>query len=187
MKGAIKDSTMYDKGRDVFGQVGDIVYVEKGIKTDLRKHGKAVLIWWTHGPGCERSVPDEALRGKPGEEVFLGIAPRPRDEWINDMPTYDADYRYQVSFRVYSPTLEKGHYPGDESSTYMTPSEYGNFYKLLPGNKKIGDLEASWPRVRDWARAHPEVARRQPACEWIASFDDGICSSRSKVSGIQDK
>jgi hypothetical protein len=167
--GLIRDSLSLSRPQRIYGQVARIEVVEDGLTTDVHPSDTAILVWWMYGPSCRRDAPLTAIRAPAGEEVFVAIAPRPRDQWIGGVPTYDAMQAYVETYRVYSPTVEMRRFMPDsvKKMKFMSAKEYGQLYKVLDGNGAVDGAGVSAnERVVAWAKSHKQLARKQPAT-WL--------------------
>src|SRR5690606_23043725 len=97
------------RGMLVFGQLARVVTVQ-GWGDDLGSEPReVVLIWWDVHPDCTPRLPRRALGAGPGEQLFIGLNPRPSSQWIAGTPTFDlspfADvpWLYRPSPRFTSP------------------------------------------------------------------------------------
>ena len=74
------------RGTLVFGQLARVVAAE-GWDHDLASAPReVVLIWWDVQPDCTPRLPRRTLGAAPGEQLFIGLNPRPSSRWIASAP-----------------------------------------------------------------------------------------------------
>jgi hypothetical protein len=149
---------------------GQVVVVERVLSGDsaavrqtLGPTMRAVLVPWDHDTGCE-PIPwtSRPTWIKPGTVGFVPARLRPRDKWAGAVATFDVQDAWREPY-----TAERAKpVPGVvvEKRATMTPDEYGSFYQSLP---TIDAWKRDQPRAFDamfaWARAHPDLAAKEPA------------------------
>jgi hypothetical protein len=146
----------------VFGQVFELVQVEVSPRAArLRGHQRVVLVWWTHGPGCQRMPPLPRPRQNV-DELFLLVRPeawdgaaanlRPDSLWIGGLPTFDLS----AGAWTYSPQEPRPTNLDPSVQGVLTILEYRDYFAHLPlaGSSREA-REASWRRLLEWAEADP--------------------------------
>lgn len=137
--------------------------------SDIIPPGIVVLVPWIYGADCKPFEWNEPKPWTPPNRVaFYTGALRPRDKWIDKLPTFD----------VYNAWAQPV-YAGDDGTRstrpkpYLTMEEFLDLYALVPTfqeleerlgpNKKPAVVE----RLEAWAAAHPALAKRYPANELL--------------------
>lgn len=120
----------------------------------VRERG-AVLVPWGYAPDCRPLVWSRSARWiEPGLRGVVEASLRPRAEWAGDVPTFDVGDPYPWPYP----------YAGEWSSRspLLTADQFFAFVERLPTTGRADDLEA-FGDLLAWARAHPEIAEREPA------------------------
>lgn len=156
---------------------GQVVVIEHVIDDDndavrraLAGQTRAVLVPWDHDTGCE-PIPWtlDPMWIKPSTVGFVAARLRPRDRWAGGYPTFDVRDAWREPYTEERARLLAGIAVSEQP--VMTPGEYGSFYAAFP------ELEA-WQRnaksavrpLRDWQRAHPALAAKDPARTLLATM-----------------
>lgn len=117
----------------------------------------AVLVPWGYAPDCRPLVWSRSARWiDPGVRGVVNAALRPREEWAGDVPTFDVHDPYPWPYPHASRWSRRS--PGP----LMTADEFFVFVERLPTADRGSDLDA-YSELFAWARAHPEIADREPA------------------------
>ena len=157
-----------------FAVYGQVAVVTKSSSRRLRPTHRVVLVWWTYGPGCEREFPPKAIVLPVQSEVFIARPVRPVTEWINGLPTVDADFRYFGTNYIWAPAVEDTvlRYFGRTSVkvSLMSAREYFEMYEhFTEPNFGPKDFKNKAQRFLEWADSRKPLRRKYPLCE-IASF-----------------
>lgn len=124
---------------------------------------RAVLVPWSYDAGCRRTLWTGSARWvEPGGRGLYWSALRPRDQWVDGLPTLDIGDPFQSP---YSGGSEE--WRGTDS--ILTIEQLFDLLLLLPPLDE-GDAspEASARPLMEWARANPELARLHPASDILA-------------------
>ncbi len=165
--------------RLIFGQ---IVAVEQVTGIDRARLParlrQVVLVPWDYGPDCTPSPLMQTARWvTPGiRGLFSGIL-RPRSHWANGMPTLDvfnpAREPYPSGPTVFSSSRNA---PRDSS---LSIDELFPVLNLLPDWRQVRDSEErAVAPLMSWARANPELARRPPMAEAVATANGIVREGR---------
>lgn len=153
---------MENTARAVYGQV---VRVERAGGPEAGKlpagPHRAVLVPWSTAGSCERLPWTWSARWvEPGERGVYWTSPRPREQWVNGLPTFDIEVGGPYTGR------DKWAYPAD---SMMTVDQFFDFILLLPRAPDAeANPEAAARPMLAWARAHPDLARLHPASDMLA-------------------
>src|SRR5690606_21207006 len=159
------------RGTLVFGQLARVVTAQ-GLDRELGSEPReVVLIWWGMAPSCARFPPGRALGAAPGEQLFIGLDPRPSSEWIAGAPTFDIDVPDDRVPGVYGPshtTLPVP--PANAPMPPLTAQEFAVALMQLPTAASVRhDRDAARTSLITWAERNPEVARRYPIANYVAA------------------
>lgn len=122
----------------------------------VRERG-AVLVPWSYAPDCRPLVWGRSSRWiEPGLRGVVEASLRPRTEWADDVPTFDVLDPFPWPYPYASRWSRRS--PGP----LMTADEFFAFVERLPTSDRGSDLDA-YGELFSWARAHPEIADREPA------------------------
>lgn len=159
------------RGTLVFGQLARVVTAQ-GLGHEFGSEPReVVLIWWDMAPSCARWPPGPALGAAPGEQLFIGLDPRRRSEWIAGVPTFDIDVPDDRVPGVYGPshtTLPAP--PVDAPMPPLTAQEFAVAVMQLPTAASVRrDYEAARRSLLTWAERNPELAQRYPMADYVAA------------------
>jgi hypothetical protein len=111
----------------VYAQVFHVISAHGPGAAAVRGHSQVALVWWRLGASCQRWVPRAALKVESGD-AFVLKQPRPRSDWIEDMPTFDIE----VADWVYAPALARRYLAQTGAVREMTVPEFLRLFSLLP-------------------------------------------------------
>lgn len=135
----------------VYGQWGDVIESE-----NTAAGARALFIRWNTGGLCENLPSGRARWIEPGTRFFLEGRPRLDTLAPRGVPVYDIT----GTSNVYEPTWWQRR---DSTSRALTVDEYARFYRALPLRSEwFADAARTAGKVRSWASANPEIARRSP-------------------------
>ncbi|HEU0299806.1 MAG TPA: hypothetical protein VFR37_10135 [Longimicrobium sp.] len=130
---------------------------------------RVVLVPWAHDAECRLERWTGSARWAPPGERGLFLANlRPRERWVDGVPTFDVFVADQFPF----PQRVRDMPPGGAASL-LTAEQVFEVMELLPRFAEY--RENRGPALRpllEWARAHLELARRYPASEMLAGIGD---------------
>lgn|SRR5690606_20581916 len=163
------------RGTLVFGQLARVVAAE-GWDHDLASAPReVVLIWWDVHPDCTPRLPRRTLGAAPGEQLFIGLNPRPSSRWIAGIPTFDispfADvpWLYRPSPRFMSPGLMPAS-PSADLPPRLTAQEFARAIMELPTAASVSrDRHAARRSLLAWAERNPEIVQRYPIADFVAA------------------
>lgn len=121
----------------------------------VRERG-AVLVPWGYAVDCRPLVWGRSSRWiEPGLRGVVEASLRPRGEWAGGVPTFDVLTPFPW------PYPHSGWWSRRSPRPLMTAEEFFAFVERLPTSGRSG-LDA-YRELFSWARAHPEIADREPA------------------------
>lgn len=139
---------------------------------------QVVLVPWDYGPDCTPTPLIQTARWvTPGlRGLFRGIL-RARSHWVNGVPTLD----------VFNPAREP--YPSGPTESAsrqdarpdssLSIDELFPLLKLLPDSRRLGNAEErAVEPLMNWARANPELARRPPMADVVATANAIVREAR---------
>jgi hypothetical protein len=150
---------------------GQVVVLERVSGASARLVRKAagatrhvVLVPWDHDTGCQ-PIPWTArpLWIPVGQTGFVAARLRPRERWVDGMPTFDVSDAWREPYSVERMRAMTVNMP-DAAKAIMTAEEYASLYAALP------ELSA-WQRdpiaavrpLRAWRDRNPHLAAKFPA------------------------
>ena len=152
----------------VFGQIVALDRVG-GFKKDKVQRSltngrrEALLIPWGYQANCSPVLWKTSARWiAPGSVGFFVAQLRADSEWVGGRPTFDVGAAWHQPY----PQGEFLKYdrPRNQSQTELTISELWDLYETLPSPDSLeADPNRAIESTRQWARAHPDQARRWPA------------------------
>jgi hypothetical protein len=154
-----------DTARAVYGQVVRVERVGGPDAAELPPGtDRVVLVPWGYDAACLRTLWTMSARwAAPGERGLFTASLRPRERWVDGLPTFD-------EFSVYHSPYPGGladHLPAD---SLMTVDQAFEFLQHLPLWEDIeADGERATRPILDWARANPALARLTPAADIVQS------------------
>ena len=129
-----------------------------------RGEGKALLVPWGYQANCSPAFwTSSALWNDPGSKGLFSAQLRPEREWVGGLPTFD------VGGAWHQPYLhgQYAHYERPESTALqpeLTLNELWELYEALPITDSLqANAARALEPAREWARSHPDQARRWPA------------------------
>ena len=158
------------RGTLVFGQLARVVSAQ-GLDRELESDPReVVLIWWSMAPSCARMPPLRAQGAVPGEQLFIGLEPRERSEWIAGIPTFDIDVRDDHVPGVYGPSRPSPPLtPPAARQAPLTAHEFAVAVMQLPTAALVRrDREAARRSLLTWAERNPDIAQRYPIADFVA-------------------
>lgn len=140
---------------------GQLVDVEALVGADsvaeLARERGAILVPWAYAPDCRPLVWGGSARWiEPGLRGVVEGSLRTRDEWAGEVPTFDVHHPYPW------PYPHSGHWSRRSQGPLLTADAFLAFVERLPTYGRADDPEA-YGDLLAWARAHPELADREPA------------------------
>jgi hypothetical protein len=127
----------------------------------------AVLVPWAYGSDC-RPIAWSGPLGwiPPGTRGAVSGWLRPREHWIEGLPTFDIEMAWREPMWV----PDEPRWFGGTGNDRLTPEEFVELYAALP---TTGLLERSPDEaagaMRSWERSHPALAGRPPARKMLDS------------------
>lgn len=118
----------------------------------------AEVVLVPHGERCGQTWqwPEERW-AEPGAQLVVDAEPRPRDAWVDGMPTFDVE-------------LSRGGYPGSDAFyeaarlESLSPAQVFAFYPVLPSRARMrAPADSLFGPLLAWAGANPSLAARFPA------------------------
>jgi hypothetical protein len=164
----------YSRPKPVYGQIATVTKVQNGTGPSLKVGSKIVLIWWGYGASCHTTFPYKANLAQPGRKLFLSLDPRPRTEWINGLPTYDAKTILRGRNDMWVPALQDSvlRVFGEDSVRVdlMSGDEYFEMHRNFPVRKGSpttwrGRLTA----FLKWSERNRSLMRKYPGCSIVAT------------------
>jgi hypothetical protein len=118
---------------------------------------RVVLVPWDHDAGCQRVQWSSGARWiQPGTRGLIWSSLRPREQWVDGLPTLDVSGDYQAPS---TGTMED--LPADSA---LTVEQLFDLVALLPEDEAdVAGVEADDQPLLRWARANPGLARLYPA------------------------
>lgn len=163
------------QGREVFGQVLELVSAYGPDADQLAGYRRIVAVWWAVESACLRWFPRSARRLATGE-AFILQAPRAATAWIGDMPTYDVDLRDYV----FIPGANAGAGQASGAQRDMSARELAEMFPFLPTQEGLDrDRAEALAPILKWGSAKPERWRIYPA-NWI------LCNARLLATPTSD-
>jgi hypothetical protein len=149
----------------IAGQLVTIARVDGPSAAAVRKAGRrAVLVPWAHDTSCQPIPWTSAPRWIPvGRTGFVAARLRPRERWVNDMPTFDVSDAWREPYSVERMRQLTVNMP-EAARAIMTPEEYAAFYAALPEiTAWQRDPVAAVRPLREWRDRNPRLAAKYPA------------------------
>lgn len=118
---------------------------------------RVVLVPWGYGADCRTTRWAESAHWvEPGERGLFWAGLRPREQWVDGLPTLDVGQPYQLP---YPQRADEG-----DPDSLMTVEQGFELIDLLPlWDEFEADPEAARQPLLRWARANPDLARLFPA------------------------
>jgi hypothetical protein len=117
---------------------------------------------WSYSPACAPRAWQQSARFiEPGETGFMFATLRDPEHWVDGIPTADVHNPYHHPYPQHTRRA-----PEDA----MGVEDVFRLHHILPRPEDVGEdpLGAMTPLL-DWAREHPDLARRWPASDMIRS------------------
>ncbi len=145
------DSLTRRRATVVYGQVFRVRRAE-GQDPLLQRRSDVVVIWWTLGISCQRSRPLAATNPRVRELFLLGRA-RPREDWLEQTPLFDA----WAPVMMYSPQRPLVIYDVPEPAPPpLAMRTFLEFLRLLPAPERIFSSDSAVvASLFHWADADP--------------------------------
>ncbi|WP_420126364.1 hypothetical protein [Longimicrobium sp.] len=170
--------------RAVYGQV---VRVERlgGSRAASLPAGtdRVVLVAWDYGPDCRTVVRTETARWvQPGTRGLFWAGLRPREQWVNGLPTMDVGNPYHLPYTFEVALREaENEQAGADVPAVMSVDQAFDFLGVLPlWEEHEANEEAAALSLLAWAREHPDLARRFPASMSVSHVEYGLRHTRLK-------
>jgi hypothetical protein len=163
--------------RSIYGQVISVDTLA-GVRTDeiqqvfaQRGARQILIVPWDYDAGCEPTYWNGTARWVTSDlQGFYTVTPRPRRDWVQDLPTFDAfaadlePYPHGAFFRA--------GYRGTEAlktSPSLDAREFFDLYAALPTWKEEERRDSSaFERVSEWVHRNPSLAAKYPADRILA-------------------
>jgi hypothetical protein len=149
----------------IVGQIVTLARVSGAAAAVVRDAGRrAVLVPWDHDTGCEpipwTGDPRWIPRGRTG---FVAARLRPRDRWVDGMPTFDVSDAWREPYSIERMRQLTVNMP-EAAQALMTPEEYASLYAALPEiSEWQRDPVAAVRPLREWRERNPTLAAKYPA------------------------
>ena len=149
-----------------------------GVRVDLARGwagttalepGPVMLIPWAYGPDCTPLPWSESASWQPpGEVAFYTAWLRPRDRWINRLPTFDVRMALREPlWRARDPRWTRP----DSATVLLDAAGFLELFAALPTEAELRDQPGrAAEHTTRWAAAHPSVAEREPARTIVANL-----------------
>ncbi len=167
-----------DRARAVYGQVVRVDRVGGADAAQLPPGtDRVVLVPWGYDAGCRTTLWSASARwAEPGERGLFTASLRPRERWVEGIPTFDEFVVYTSPY----PGRLADNLPAD---SLMTVDQAFAFLQHLP---LWEDVEAGGERgtkpILDWARENPALARLTPAANIVRfAMDDARAARVSRM------
>jgi hypothetical protein len=123
---------------------------------------EAVLVPWAYGPDCRPIAWSGRLRWMPeGTRGAVTGWLRPREGWIAGLPTFDVEMAWREPVWA---DAEPRWPEAVSDARRMTPEQFVELYSALPTLDLLKrDSKRAAEEMREWQRAHGEVAKLAPA------------------------
>ena len=135
------------------------------VREAVRNAGNRVaIVPWSVHPDCtDAPWGGSTLWVEPGELGLMSLPLRPRDKWLNGIPTFDRRRDYYGPYPKDAPYRRSNNLP---SLRILTPDELLSFYDSIPAIQVNRDNKAEQFRLLEprrkaiisWARDHPDIA-----------------------------
>lgn len=127
--------------------------------------GRAVLVPWDYDPACLPTAWGRSARWIPrGERMVITAQLRPREHWVDGVPTFD----------VWYPEIAR---PGANRGGEPTPDVLLAYYATVPTYARLRvDPRGSVEAMRAWLAANPEEAAR-PRIRWSVGHIQRLAST----------
>lgn len=128
-----------------------------------------ILVPWSYGGDCRPLPWQESARFmEPGQTGFMNAALRDPEHWVDGVPTADVHNPYNHPFPQHASRV-----PQDALGT----EEVFRLHQVLPQKEALdADPRAAVAPLLEWAREHPDLARRWPASLVIPEQLRGIAN-----------
>ena len=147
----------------VYGQWADIM--ESG---DTAVSDRGLFINWGTGSLCENMPSGKARWIESGTPFFLEARPRFDTLAPRGIPVFDIT----GVTNVYDPVWWQRF---DSTGRVLTVDEYARFYRALPLRSEwFADPARAAVKLRAWARANPEIARRLPVRDILQEMEGDL-------------
>jgi hypothetical protein len=169
--------------RRIYGQVIDVDRFAGADSVELARafeqqgSNKVVIVPWDYDAGCQTTYWHSSAQWVPlGEPGLYELGLRPRSDWANGFPTFDAftAARHPYPLGIF---FQHGYLGTEELRTgpSLTAAEYFEFYRGLPERSTIEqNPEHALQVVIEWQQANPESASKYPATSIVASVKRGV-------------
>lgn len=158
--------------RDVFGQrilVSRLAGAESETLRAIftaRHDSSVVVVPWDYDPGCAPALWGRSFIWTTPDSVgVFTVQLRSREQWSAGIPTFDA-FMADIEPYPFGLFYQEG-YRGTDAvakGNGLSVLEFFDFYLALPAFRRYGPDSLQYHKVVcDWARDHPEQARRFPA------------------------
>ena len=170
--------------RAVYGQV---VRVERlgGSEAASLPPGtdRVVLVAWDYGADCRTMLRTGTARWvEPGTRGLFWAGLRPREQWVDGLPTLDVGDPYHLPYTPERGLREAENGDADaDAHAVMSVDQAFDFLGVLPlWEEYEANVEATALSLLAWARQHPDLARRFPASMAVRDAEYGLRHARLK-------
>jgi hypothetical protein len=127
----------------------------------LKAPMEAVMVPWAFGEDCRPIAWSETLAWmRTGTEGMVTAWPRPRDRWLDGLPTFDVE----MAWREPVWRRDDSRWNREPRGGLLSPEEFMQLYEVLPHWEQLQRTPAqAAARARGWERRHPDLAGREPA------------------------
>jgi hypothetical protein len=132
--------------------------------------GTVNLVPWEFGPDCSPVAwPKRRAWNAPTTRAFYTGQLRPRESWIDALPTFDIHMAWREPLWRRDPELRK-RFP-NATDSLLTPEEFFELYAALPTDDELKSKNReALQRVDAWVESHRGVSPREPARTILANL-----------------
>ena len=129
-----------------------------------------VIVPWDYDPGCQPTYWSRSARWvEPGAPGFYKLQLRIEDQWVNDIPTFDAFMADREPYPL-GPYYRAPYGPGDalDGRRALNAQEMFSFYLAMPTfSERQRRSPIALERLERWAAQNPDAARKHPAEQYL--------------------
>lgn len=133
---------------------------------------RVVLVPWGYGANCRTTRwAESAVWADVGERALVWASLRPREAWVQGVPTLDVTEPYQLPYpqRAYA----------DDDEGLLSIDQAFELLSVLPlWDEFEADFVTAHQPLLAWARANPELARRPPAAMMVERVESVLRAER---------
>ena len=127
---------------------------------------RVLIVPWDYDAGCEPTYWSGSARWVTSDLAgFYTVTPRPKRDWVQDIPTFDA-FAADLEPYPHGPFFREGYRGTDalKTSPSLDSRELFDLYAALPTWKELERRDSSaFARVSQWAQRNPGLAMKYPA------------------------